>query len=142
MLRPVSQSHSREPLTTEQREKVLAAGNFVEPLPSTYTKGETAVEGLDLDAIEKWLETSGSSGLGGRVGALAHYVHQLVAALRQAQQQAAGRGKLLVDHVEHAVGYLNQIERLRAENEKLRQQLHSIGESFAAGEFVSRASNT
>ena len=102
LLRPVNQSHSREPLTTEQREKVLAAGNFVEPLPSTYTK--TAVEGLDLDAIEKWLETSGSSGLGGRVGALAHYVHQLIAALRQA-----------------------------------RQQLHSIDESFAAGEFVSRA---
>ena len=117
-MRPVSH------LTTEQREKVLAAGNFVEPLG----EGETAVEGLDLDAIEKWLETSGSSGLGGRVGALAYYVHQLVAALRQAQQQATIDGERLAYQ--------------EGDIADLRQQLHSIGESFAAGEFVGRASNT
>ena len=90
---------------------------------------EPSAEGqvLDLDAIEKLLETSGFSGLGGRVGALVHYIRQLIAALRQTQADP------------DVVRWVKRIAELERENEQLRQQLHSIGESFAAGEFVSRA---
>ena len=63
-----------------------------------------AVAELDLDAIEKWLETSGFSGLGGRVGALVHYIRQRVAALRQAQQQMEDRAeKLAEEWAAHAI---------------------------------------